>query len=93
MVRPLPLKSVDENESEQCMTVGKLSPNLDGFALFHHKIINEALRGRGISACNLPLTPQRTPSAASSGVHGRAIPDFGSWLRGNSLNQDREAEL
>lgn len=57
MVRPLPLKSVDENESEQRMTVGKLSPNLDGFAFFHHKVINEALKWRWISGCNLALTP------------------------------------
>lgn len=93
MVRPLPLKSADENESEQHMTVGKLSPNMDGFALFHHRIINEALRGRGISGCTLTLTPLQTPASHSRGAHRRAVPRFSSWLCGNSINEDREAEL
>lgn len=61
MVGLLPLQSGAENESEPRMTVGKLSPNLDGFALFHHKTLNEALKWRWI----LCLAPTLTLSAPS----------------------------
>lgn len=74
MVRPLPLKSVDENESEQRMTVGKLSPNLDGFALFHHQIINEALKWRWICLqpdINPLVDPVRLLAAALTGERSR----------------------
>lgn len=48
------------------MTVGKLSPNLAGFALFHRKIVNEALKWRWISECNLTLTLRGPALAAHS---------------------------
>lgn len=74
MVRPLPLRSGGENESEQRMTVGKSWPNMDGFALFHHKIVNEALEWRWISDCNLTLT-----------LGGPALAAHSSWESSSAL--------
>lgn len=72
MVGPLPLQSGAENESEPRMTVGKLSPNLDGFALFHHKTLNEALKWRWI-LCLAPTLTLSGPSRAGKHFHTPAL--------------------